>query len=173
MANDGTCVCDQGFNFIEEKGECFRCSDECAQCEEANNITCSECAAGFYKQPLNRICLNYCPTGFVANDDTKECDNNVGEVFCQAFDQAFDQLDIIYDIAIENTSTTVSIQAGTEAGTDDHDPRPAYNRGMWFDGVDDMMKVTNLVLNTSFTVKYWVLVKANGVIFSINRQQHT
>jgi hypothetical protein len=86
-------------------------------------------------------------------------------VFCLAFDQ----IDVNYTLEPVVGEAQVVFTGGNSLGEDSHDPQSIYNRGLWFDG-SDYVTITGLVLNTSFTTKFWVLAKTTGVIFSINRQ---
>jgi hypothetical protein len=43
---------------------------------------------------------------------------------------------------------------------------PVYNKGIWFDGVDDFLTLSGLSLNTSFTIDIWLRPTNSDYIFS-------
>ena len=47
-------------------------------------------------------------------------------------------------------------------------PTPNYSRGLWFDGVDDYLTLSPLVLNLEFTISAWIRVTSGDSIFTIN-----
>ncbi len=60
---------------------------------------------------------------------------------------------------IELTHNGVAIVAGGTAATvEASDPRPAYKRGIWFDGTNDYLNISGLSLNHSFTMELWVRI---------------
>jgi hypothetical protein len=52
---------------------------------------------------------------------------------------------------------------------------PLYQRGLYFDGSDDMLTVTGLTLHHSFTIHTWlkILTFSQMNIFSISRPNNT
>jgi hypothetical protein len=36
------------------------------------------------------------------------------------------------------------------------DPFPVYMRGIYFDGIDNYLKLENVVLNASYTIEFWI-----------------
>jgi hypothetical protein len=50
-------------------------------------------------------------------------------------------------------------------------PLPVYERGLYFDGVDDYIVVTRLIPHHSNTAWGWIRTAADGTIYSINREQ--
>jgi hypothetical protein len=43
---------------------------------------------------------------------------------------------------------------------------------MYFDGVDDFMEVSGLIVGTTHTIQMWIRASADGVLWSINRDQN-
>jgi hypothetical protein len=67
----------------------------------------------------------------------------------------------------------VTVQLGATPTAEDDDPIPIYMRGAYFDGVNDFIRLFDLVINYEFTIEAWIRPNAPtdtySSIFSINR----
>ena len=168
--SSGVCECLPGLTFIPEDVVCFTCTEECETCTDKTNLGCLTCAEGYYILPGTHICNPYCPTGFVANDITRTCDNDPGLVFCVQFRHL--QTDwTAEDFDVGNELIALEVISGEKAGPDDFDPLPIYRRGLWFGGAQ-YSTIYNLVFNVSYTFKMWIRPSSSGNLFSINTNIH-
>jgi hypothetical protein len=46
-------------------------------------------------------------------------------------------------------------------------PRPVYQRGLWFDGVDDYLEITDFMFSTSFVFEAWVFAQVSTSFLEI------
>jgi hypothetical protein len=49
-----------------------------------------------------------------------------------------------------SNGVSITVASGTT------DPSSAYQRGVYFDGIDDLLKVSGLILHYEFTLEAWV-----------------
>jgi hypothetical protein len=149
---DGNCICEQLYNAEENK--CEFCSEGCMTCTGTSEYECEECAAGWYMQPAKSFCLQYCPTGYTADDVSKECTGTPGEIDC-----------ITFNVMVQDECT--GDDCGIKVISGDADPTPVYKRGVWFDG-NTYAELQGIVLSNTFTVQFWARVTSPGNLFSIN-----
>ena len=152
-------------NFCEEcfenyyrvnKRKCVQCDPSCRTCNGQTSRDCTSCAAGLYKQYNINVCLSDCPTGL--KQVNQGCDGSYAESYTIALNT------IDYEMHDEEFDFDV-----TGGETDDYelfDPIPIYKRGLWFD--QSYLSITNLMLNHSFSIHFWVNVINDGTIFSIS-----
>jgi hypothetical protein len=125
-------------------------------------------------QPGSTICLQHCPTGYEEDEENSAC---IGvapeEISCVKFDKSecYD-----WDYNPEDPSEfAVNYFGGLSATAREGDePIPIYLRGLWFDGVDDLLTVTGpngFMLNHSFTIEIWIrLFNQNNFFSSYNAE---
>jgi hypothetical protein len=109
---------------------------------------CMSCQEGFFRQFNVGSCLDYCPTGSLKNLITKECsDPGLGHIS----EVIFNKIGILYKgLPFGTYKLTVGDQLFHKA------PINTFDRGLFFDGNSGHVKIQGIVLNTSFTVHYWV-----------------
>ena len=116
---------------MDETFACYPCDQSCALCLDDTNTNCSQCNTGYYLFPESTICVSYCPTGTIAENEV--CDDADPQTSCFTFD---------------NKDTVQTINGAFTGLTEDDEyaPRPVYKRGIYFDG-NDILIVNNLTLN--------------------------
>ena len=131
---------------MDETFECYPCHEYCALCLDETNTNCQACKTDYYLFPESTICLDYCPTGIIA--DNEVCDDSDPKTSCFTFDNK----DTAY--SVNGVTTFVPVD-------DDSTPRPVYMRGIYFDG-DDTLQLNNLILNVSFSLSSWIRPDASA-----------
>lgn len=171
---------------------CYRCTSfsNCDQCLEGyyyNNIGCSQC------HPTCLTCLNYtvigcvsCISGYMYYQDMSRC---LPSILCSSKyeqdsitkycypQQSLKIFSLTFDLlqgAYNDTISQILIQSGE---TDAY--YPAYelsdviatiDRGVYFKHSSFMFLQTpyqsNLILGHTFTISLWMLINADGIIFS-------
>jgi hypothetical protein len=64
----------------------------------------------------------------------------------------------------------ISVIGGETVEAEDDDPLPIYKRGAWFDGVDDFIKISGLVVSIEHTIELWIRTETEGgMVFSISK----
>ena len=148
------CECIESMSYIEHLHECRTCDPFCAKCFDLDNLSCTECAVGYALQPDSFICKEGCPNGFVQNGEV--CEGDQGQVYCLEFND-------------RSLNWAPNAFGGTSADSiDSADPVPIYLRGLWFDGVDDFLTLTDVIIHHTSTILLWIRPAAPGVLFSIN-----
>ena len=135
---------------------------------------CHECIAGTFLFPGTMTCLLSCPTGYLENLETSECDLEVPDdgLYSVCFEFNNQIKDDWYSTIDIPGETEVSVmQMGSKMGTVEFDdPTEVYRRGLYFDGVNDYARLNHFVLTISHTVEMWVHCLQNtGTLFSINK----
>ena len=159
---DGECVCSEGFYFELDSHTCESCNASCKTCTGPLLYQCPSCQDGFFKQIGTDACLSSCASGFTENTDTNECEGEDVKVFCATFQDK---------IVSEDTNEFGVDVVGS--GDPANDPMPIYRRGLYFDGIDDYLKINNFRLHYEFTITAWVRVTGGKNIFSSNRVSYT
>ena len=135
-------VCKDGF-YLDENNQCQPCNVKCDLCTSAD--VCTFCSEGFVMQPDTAICEADCPSGYVENETERTCSKPDPEDeldFCFVYDEKELQLSI--------RDVSITLPEDPEAY-----PTPMLNRGIFFDGGDNLL-VTNMILNNAFTVEFWI-----------------
>ena len=114
---------------------CTECNENCAECTNETH-DCAVCSDDSVHMPGTTFCVSECPSGY--SQVEKEC-QLVQAQHCFEFTNK----------DLELTSGYISI-ASTGS-----DPSPMYTRGIFFDG-DDSLEISDLVLNTEFTLDFWL-----------------
>jgi hypothetical protein len=94
------------------------------------------------------------------------CEGNNVLVFCATFEDKI----IVED---ENNFGVAVVGGSDSLSSDANDPLPIYRRGLYFDGFDDYLSVTNFRLHYEFTVTAWVRVTGGNNILTSNRNSYT
>ena len=136
------------------------CASGCASCtQEILHEYCTSCADDTYQQPLGSndaiVCFDYCPTGFTAVDGPpNSCSGTAGKII--EYDLTYIERDFA-NLAVEgqNIASLASSQGAQFADT-----LPYKLRGAYGDGVNRGIHISDLVLNHSFTVVFWILPKS-------------
>lgn len=160
-ASGNPCSCDPG--FFDQGPNCIACDPKCLTCDSTDNSSCTECADGSFLQFESTICLNRCPTGFNALDDSNACSGPVQTVFCIHYDNPST------DDFVDSISG-LPIYGGSEAGDEavDNAPTSAYQRGLYFDG-NDYQTIDGIMLNYEFNIQAWFRnYDSAGTIFAIS-----
>jgi hypothetical protein len=163
---DGQCVCSEGYYFEVNTYACEPCHVNCQSCTGPNFYDCPTCKTGFYRQSGTQACLPDCASGFTANDVLNACEGNNVLVFCATFEDKI----IVED---ENNFGVAVVGGSDSLSSDANDPLPIYRRGLYFDGFDDYLSVTNFRLHYEFTVTAWVRVTGGNNILTSNRNSYT
>ena len=163
---DGDCVCNSGYVYDIAAFKCVMCHEACAICDSAYFFDCTECKDGFFLQRNSTICLAYCPSGTIPNEELNICETDDSDdvAFCANFESKLVVVQSAYDITIVNGSDP--------DGPDSSDPIPIYLRGLYFDGVDDYLTINNLVLSSDFTLTMWIRANGGTTLFSISRASY-
>ena len=139
------CQCQQGYTYSTKTDECIfdECLEGCLQCEEDNIVDCRLCDEGYVYMPSSTICTANCPTGFT--NDGVICSGVAGCIFSLEFtnDQLF--------LGPWTDTINELVMTGSADG-----PFQVFDRGIWFDGVDDFLSVADFTLNHSFTINIWL-----------------
>ena len=160
---DGGCAC-----ATDNPGDSGCISENCAPtCQDCyapqDEKQCGECVANTYKLPGTNICRSTCTTGMSQVGD--HCDGEQGVVL---------NLEISNRILTNWVSSVNDIEIyggiNDSAGTDD--PISVSDRGLWFDGVDDILTFDrNFIIHITNTVETWVRpLIPYGIIFSFSDQ---
>jgi hypothetical protein len=96
-------------------------------CKDAN--TCETCPTNKFLGPQQLTCESYCPSGYVKLNNQCQVKNNE-----------------ILNIQLSKLNTSYAADSGLSANlgstsTATQAPNPAYNRGVFFDGVDDQISI--------------------------------
>jgi hypothetical protein len=152
---NGVCVCLAGFTRNTETGKCevggVKCSltdviGICDRCDSDLGLwygDCLSCTGNFFLQPNSRTCVDYCPSGTFA-----PLNNRCGE-----FEKPL-VLDITFNLRDE-IEITPGLGSITLPGGE-FNPISIPDRGFYFDGVNDFLNMTGVVINSSFTVITWI-----------------
>jgi len=149
---NGVCTCNDG--SYRNGSVCAKCSSTCATCSSA--LYCDTCPAGTFLWPDQLICETYCSTGYV-----KEGGKCV-LLYNDIVQSQFDRLENNY---VTTTTGIVVSMGSTDAyypSLEANDPAPVYQRGVYLDGVDDIVAakpkdttVSPLVLSPTHQVIMW------------------
>ena len=144
-------LCEQGY-FIDDNQSCSICVEACAVCEDGTNENCSECSEGYFKFPNTDMCQDYCPTKLPNSDN--ECLEEDASI-CISFDdknirksEAESGVTVVLDDAPENQPISV------------------HQRGIYFTSQAEM-RLSDLVLNTRFTLEFIIRPETSGSLFTI------
>ena len=133
-----TCIQCQERHFLTDDETCVECHEYCQVCFDTDNHSCTECTTGNYLIPNTTTCFPYCPSGLTLDSENNVCIEQGTETLC--FDLSDKVLGAeIYSVYLEETTDVI----------------PIYQRGFYFDG-NDKLKVKGLVINTTFTLEYWI-----------------
>ena len=145
-----TCdICIDGYH-IDQDGKCAECDPRCAHCETASNTNCTSCSPGNSLFPNDPVCEADCPTGFSSYDGTCALES--------------DEISFIFQNKNYQSLTSNGVSIITKDS--ELDPVPAYDRGLYFDS-NDFLEFSNLILNTQFTIKFWVRPVSAGAVFEL------
>ncbi|CAG9327427.1 unnamed protein product [Blepharisma stoltei] len=162
-----TCqTCPSGYYIVGAM--CQKCHPSCATCTANDEISCSSCSAGNYKQYGHALlCFDYCPIGFTEDTSTNSCTGTPGVSLNLNFED---------NLTGDFSQSDVLIQYGLSAGTyypdyDFQDPAPANKRGIYLErgGLQVIPKSssqTGRVMGTDFTIELWAMPMLSGTFFS-------
>jgi hypothetical protein len=130
---------------------CIGAAPRCDTCRGDNGNwfgDCLSCGDGFFRQFDAATCLDYCPTLSVKNLITKECSD---PGFLPIANVVFNKIGILYKaLPFGLFRLALGDQLLHLA------PVNTLTRGLYFDGDSGHVKISGLVLNTSFSLHYWV-----------------
>jgi len=109
---------------------------------------CLSCKPGFFRQFDVATCLDFCPTGGLPIPLLNECADPglIGAISTVLFNK----LGPIYKgLPFGTYHLTPGVLGGLA-------PANTMDRGLFFDGGDGFVKITGIVLNSSFSAHYWV-----------------
>jgi hypothetical protein len=109
---------------------------------------CLSCGIGFFRQFDAATCLDHCPTLSVKDLITNECSD---PGFLPISDIVFNKIGILYRAL---PFGLYRLQPGFDLGA--HAPINTLDRGLYFGGNSGHVKISGLVLNTNFSLHYWV-----------------
>jgi len=137
-----TCLCMEGFSYDAESNSCSQCHPWCKDCSEYDNLSCTECNDGYFLQAEGSICLQNCPTGYIEDADSNSC---IGvapeEISCVTFDKV-ECYDWDYNPDDLQEFPVNYIGGVNPTARDGDEPVAIYNRGLYFDGVNDFLTLT-------------------------------
>ena len=109
-------------------------------------------------------CLSYCPTSSTPSQEasTWQCGSIAGDD--PILDMNFSDLPGC-EIACYFSQTSpysVTVQTGdNDDACDTKSPKPAKQRGLYFDGSDDYLRIQGIILNSSFSLIMWLNMVGN------------
>jgi len=141
-------------------------------CDMCNSDTgnwfgdCNSCKPGFFRQFNARSCLDHCPTGSIAIPLLNECPD-VG--LLPVSNVVFNLLGPIYKGL---PFGTFHLEAGLDFGN--AAPQNTIDRGLFFDGGSGFVKINGIILNTNFSVHFWVyFFEFNGDLLAVESETPT
>ena len=173
------CICEPGYAQAfppAPRGLCelVDCYGGCATCSTSLNYKdCIRCKTDEGWADPNealkgdgdpRICTLGCPTGYITiSENPLECRENPDLSFTlPSAKWNFNVPTTIYDNSGQASNVGISVCS------DGHSGFPAKNRGLNLDGVSNgAIKITNYLLNTSFTFDVWYLLREGFGICSL------
>jgi hypothetical protein len=171
----GRCECLAGFSRLTDNDACglegvelctgLINATECEYC--LPNTTdwfggCKRCKENFFLQPSEEACMAKCPTGFTENGEPRrQCirDGDIG--------------DIVLSVNFNDNETQWPFLAQFNGRFEGpvlvgRHPVLLPNRGLYFDGHDDFMRMYDIRLNFQMTIHAWVYVFGDhGHLFSL------
>ena len=142
------CQCNDNYYFNSETGSCDECHYACKKCTSPIVNKCLECREDFFEVQDSTICVDICPSGF--SEDSDSCTGTAGVVS-----------------SFEFTSKTNFVEGDNNVSCDIVGPLAIYKRGLWFDGMDDQVRINNLRLHHTHTLQFWVNIYNDGTIYSL------
>jgi hypothetical protein len=127
---------------------------------------CFSCQEGFFRQFSVGSCLDYCPTGSLKDLITKECsDPGLGAISSIVFNK----LGVVYKgLPFGTYRLSPGDQLLHRA------PVNTLDRGLFFNGNSGHVKIQGIILNTDFTVHFWVyLFEFTGDLLEIESETPT
>ena len=159
---DDGCAC--ATDNPTDDGGCVveNCAATCQDCyAPQDDKQCGTCLTNTYKLPGTNICRSKCTTGLTIVGD--KCDGPQG---------------LVVNLEIDNKILTnwlssvnnIEIYGGLNDSDGDDDPISVSDRGLWFDGVDDILTFDrNFSIHITNTVESWVRpIEPYGCIFSFS-----
>jgi hypothetical protein len=136
---------------IDLEVPCIGAAARCDKCNTDNGNwfgDCLSCQDGFFRQFNAGTCLDYCPTGSLKDLITKECsDPGVAAIS----NVVFNKIGVLYKGL---PFGTFKLSPGDQLF--DFAPINTIDRGLYFDGDSGHVKISGIILNTNFSVHYWV-----------------
>jgi hypothetical protein len=81
----------------------------------------------------------------------RNCEGTPNQVLCLVFDE-----EISYNTWTDGINNIKIVGGNSEVTTDSDEPVPIFKRGLWFDGVNDFLKVINFSMHHTFTIEQWI-----------------
>jgi hypothetical protein len=176
------CECKIGFNRVTADGAshynrceldieipCIGAAPRCDTCR--NDVgpwwsDCLSCGDGFFRQSDAASCLDYCPTGSIKDLITKECSNPGLAAISEV---VFNKIGVLYHglpFGVYN------LEPGWNLG--DLAPLNTIDRGLFFDGNTGHVKISGIILNTNFSVHFWIyFCEFTGEIIEVENETPT
>ena len=152
----GACVCDTSLYYTDSNnGNCEPCHQNCSDCSGPDIFPCTTCRNDGVKHPSADACVEQCPLGYVQS----------GNICTGAADSAYF---LFATIADSWSAGSYTFNRGRTSSTEsDIEPFTYKARGLYFDGVDDLVSMDNaLYLDASFTLTMWFRPSvASGTLF--------
>ena len=109
---------------------------------------CMSCKPGFFRAFNANSCLDYCPTGSLMIPLLNECSDPglggfISDVAFNLFGSPYKGLPFGW----------YHLEPGVLGGLA---PTNSIDRGLYFDGGDGFVRISDIVLNSSFSLHYWV-----------------
>jgi hypothetical protein len=155
--SDQDCTdCEDGYYLDTDSTpvKCTKCSSECSSCTGGTPDSCQDCNLGYFKLPNTDICGTTCPTMTSYDFGESTCDDTTEQSVCFEFDSKVFELD--------DQGTGVELVSLSSY----QDPVPVYERGFYF-SASSSFAVSNLVLNTKFSLEFYVRCEAAGSLLEI------
>ena len=150
------CITCEDNYFLSSNDTCVQCNPACATCTDETNTSCGSCSTGYTHLSDTTICvpIEDCPTGIAYDENLQKCVSTEPVEYCFEFG----------DKLIEQTDNEVSISADSDSVDG---PFAVYKRGIYFSAGSKLI-IDGLVLNTSFTLEFWISPEGDGSLLDIS-----
>jgi len=108
---------------------------------------CLSCGLGFFRQQDAASCLPDCPTGSIGSILTGECEGLGLGAISSVF---FDKIGVLYK------GLPFGLYRLETDNIFDLRPFNTITRGVYFNGLSGHIKISGIILNTNFSVHFWV-----------------
>ena len=148
-------TCEDGYYLEFEV--CSSCDPACATCTDGTILRCGSCQDGYVHLPDSTVCVpnDQCPTGFTYDDSLVQCVSPGDVEYCFEWS----------DKQIEQPVDDVAISIAGDAADG---PYANYQRGIYFSQGVSKLRIDGLVLNTSFTLEFWIKPESDGSLLHID-----
>ena len=156
LDENSLCACDVGYFEGPEQESCQQCYTGCASCSSTSYADCEACMDDYYLYANAQICnASVCPTNYLRNADTNQCDLNEAGVSCIVF----------------NTNIAPWIGDNELTANTEFTYITAVGRGLYFSG-EEYLTLTGILLDTTFSLEIWIRpekMNSLSTLFSINQ----